>query len=343
MVVLYHSLKWNDIYYCQRPKLILFSKIITLNFNGGYLGVTFFFVLSGFLITYLLINENEKFGYINIKFFYIRRLLRIWPIYYITIIIGFFILPFIFNYLNIDYLNKANIYLYSFFLTNFDHIYNLNNIPSPVLGVQWSVAVEEQFYLIWPVFVIIFINRKFLLISSFLFLFSIFTTLYCDPKFIYFHTLSALRFLSLGGIFAYLCFYKNSYIIRTFDYLSLWIIYLIYILFLIVVYTNGFNFTFIQNNFPMLFFVFIILDQIYNNKNPLKFSKIPFLTYTGKISYGMYLFHMIPIFLLLQIYPGYNNIIIKVLLSFLITFILSYLSYNYFEKPFLKYKNKFYS
>ncbi len=61
-------------------------------FNLGGLGVYFFFVLSGFLITFLLLKEKELFGEIKIKAFYIRRILRIWPLYYFICVLGFFIL-----------------------------------------------------------------------------------------------------------------------------------------------------------------------------------------------------------------------------------------------------------
>ncbi|MBF0511066.1 MAG: acyltransferase [Candidatus Omnitrophica bacterium] len=57
--------------------------------NAGYTAVTFFFVISGFLITYLLLVEKQRFG-INIKYFYIRRILRIWPLYYFIIFLSFF-------------------------------------------------------------------------------------------------------------------------------------------------------------------------------------------------------------------------------------------------------------
>lgn len=70
-------------------------------YDGGgpfflYLGshaVTFFFVLSGFLITFLLIKEKEKVGTISVKKFYLRRILRIWPVYYLLFILGFIVLP----------------------------------------------------------------------------------------------------------------------------------------------------------------------------------------------------------------------------------------------------------
>ncbi|MDB4274068.1 acyltransferase, partial [Algibacter sp.] len=61
----------------------------------GTIGVDFFFVLSGFLITYLLFKEKEKYNKVSVKSFYIRRVLRIWPLYYFVLILVFFILPFI--------------------------------------------------------------------------------------------------------------------------------------------------------------------------------------------------------------------------------------------------------
>src|SRR3954471_16382358 len=66
----------------------------------GKLGVTLFFVLSGFLITYLLLTEKKEFNTIFIKNFYIRRILRIWPLYYLVTILSFFVLPHI-SFLNI--------------------------------------------------------------------------------------------------------------------------------------------------------------------------------------------------------------------------------------------------
>ena len=61
--------------------------------NSGPIGVVFFFVLSGFLITYLLFVEKETTGVIRIKEFYMRRILRIWPLYFLIFILGFFVLP----------------------------------------------------------------------------------------------------------------------------------------------------------------------------------------------------------------------------------------------------------
>src|ERR1043165_7686953 len=117
----------------------------------GQFGVTIFFVLSGYLITYLLLLEKKETG-ISIKRFYIRRILRIWPLYFIIMMLGFFVFPH-FAFLDIptyspvgdNFLEKFLLFL--FFLTNVAFVY----FPGvPYANVLWSVAVEEQFYLIWP-------------------------------------------------------------------------------------------------------------------------------------------------------------------------------------------------
>ncbi len=70
--------------------------------NGGY-AVTFFFVLSGFLITYLLLKEGERTGTVKVKNFYLKRVLRIWPLYFLLIFIGTLLLPYLFSVFQIDY------------------------------------------------------------------------------------------------------------------------------------------------------------------------------------------------------------------------------------------------
>ncbi|MEQ6123888.1 acyltransferase [Pseudotenacibaculum sp. MALMAid0570] len=129
--------------------------------NAGKNGVYIFFVLSGFLISYLLLAEKERFERINVRKFYIRRILRIWPLYYIIVFLCFFVLPFIADW--IPALSKESYYfgliqtlqdapwkpllLFIFFLPNLA-VY----LAAPVAGASqaWSVGVEEQFYLIWP-------------------------------------------------------------------------------------------------------------------------------------------------------------------------------------------------
>jgi len=111
----------------------------------GFLGVDFFFVLSGFLITTLLLREADRDGQFSLRGFYWRRALRILPIYFLVVTLT--ITLFSITDRTWDYWAKAPAYY--LFLANFiqDHV--------PTLGITWSLSVEEQYYLIWPLLLLL--------------------------------------------------------------------------------------------------------------------------------------------------------------------------------------------
>ena len=121
-------------------------------------GVTLFFVISGFLITFLLLKEIENTSTISVPKFYARRILRIWPIYYLFIIISF-IVCWIFNS-EIQFYNQ-NFWLYIFFASNIPLVFHQQIF---ILAHYWSIGVEEQFYALWP-WLVKFSKNKLLLIS----------------------------------------------------------------------------------------------------------------------------------------------------------------------------------
>lgn len=123
----------------------------------GRLGVDLFFVLSGFLITGILLNSRNKPRYfLN---FYAKRTLRIFPLYYIYLSCVFFITP-----LFVDYFNSqlpTNAYLiYYLYMQNFLILPEGGGLPEFLLGVMWSLAIEEHFYLIWPAAVYFSTSRR---------------------------------------------------------------------------------------------------------------------------------------------------------------------------------------
>jgi peptidoglycan/LPS O-acetylase OafA/YrhL len=119
--------------------------------SNGSLGVRFFFVISGYLITKLLLAEEKKTGTINIKDFYVRRVLRIFPVFYLYILVVFglkwFFIP---DIVSSYYL----VFFAGFYLWNYQHFFSYPSIPNDkgywFFGHFWSLAVEEQFYLLWP-------------------------------------------------------------------------------------------------------------------------------------------------------------------------------------------------
>ncbi len=146
LVVVFHTENKKGLFGLKRIDSFFVNTI------GDY-AVTIFFILSGFLITYLLLKEKAKTNTINIPKFYTRRILRIWPLYYLIVLIGCFILPYI-SVLYIpgksllwQYLSTSTILLYLFFLPNI--VFGMyGNIP--YVDQTWSIGVEEQYYFIWP-------------------------------------------------------------------------------------------------------------------------------------------------------------------------------------------------
>ena len=132
--------------------------------TGGHLGVILFFVLSGFLITYLLLEELESTSSINIFNFYLRRIFRIWPLYYLMVLISIFVLPEFFKLINVSsqHFNFEETKYYLFFLPNVAKALQ-HFIPGVVH--LWSIGVEEQFYLLWPLLIICFRKNIVLLLA----------------------------------------------------------------------------------------------------------------------------------------------------------------------------------
>ncbi len=137
-----------------RPTSELVTYLFERVFQNGDLGVNFFFVLSGFLITFLLLKEKHEKRSISIPRFFLRRILRIWPVYFLTIVMGFFLIPYVFKTGNPAYfpfminIPTDKLPWYLCFAVNFDMV--IHGISYLVVVILWSVSVEEQFYLVWP-------------------------------------------------------------------------------------------------------------------------------------------------------------------------------------------------
>ncbi len=119
-------------------------------FDRGWMGVDLFFVLSGFLISGILLDTKESPNYF--KNFYARRVLRIWPLYYCLLAFMFVVLPHASASQGAAIFAKSSPWwAYPFFLQNF--LLPLSTDAAGPLGVTWSLAIEEQFYLVWPIIV----------------------------------------------------------------------------------------------------------------------------------------------------------------------------------------------
>jgi len=138
---------------------ILVVPSFRLFFQNGFLGVDIFFVLSGFLITSILLKEFDRTDDINFKNFYARRFLRLMPAYWLHLGILFFFSYQIFSNSIADELHSNNNFVYAFaYLTNWHRALNGSEITG-LLSHTWSLAIEEQFYLLWAGLLFLMLRR----------------------------------------------------------------------------------------------------------------------------------------------------------------------------------------
>lgn len=325
--------------------------------TSGETGVSLFFVLSGFLITYLLLEEKQWNGTISLKNFYMRRVLRIWPLYFAVLLFGFFIYPLLKSFTGMDTDIPNNLSWYLSFLGNFDlvHIYNAGatNVPM-MIAITWSVAIEEQFYLVWPLLLLIVPARH----NIFIFLAVIagsliFRSLYIDDDYaLTFNTFALVGDLAMGAMFAWGCIYSQGFR-NFFEKLRRPVI--------IIIYITGFLFllfgsSVLPHNVHAIsyrlvntaFFAFIIAEQNLSAHSVYKYSRFALVSGWGKYTYALYLLHPIALqaVIIAFRFAGIENDTFSHHLLYIASFavlsaLMSYFSYHWFEKYFLRMKERF--
>lgn len=334
-------------------KINLFHFIKKDIFGNGNIGVNFFFVLSGFLITYLLIQEKKMNGQINLRNFWIRRVLRIWPLYMFCIVFGFLVFPQLKLVLGQIPNESASIWYYLTFTNNFDVI-NKGLPDASVLGVLWSIAIEEQFYLVWPIILFLLPIKRYWIAFSVVILTSLIFRAFNDTPILHeYHTLSCIGDMAIGSLGAWLIGESDRFK-SMFVNLNKYKIFIIYVLFALIFFYRDellFSSSFIrvfERSIIAIIILCIILEQTYADKSFFKLSNFKTISNLGVITYGLYCLHFIGILIATKVtnLMGVNTKLWQVMISdttiaLAITIIISQLSYRYFEKPFLKMKDKF--
>jgi peptidoglycan/LPS O-acetylase OafA/YrhL len=198
LVMLYH-------FNVNMPRDASVEGLVTTALNAGWIGVDLFFVLSGFLITGILLDSRGSGSYF--KNFYARRVLRIMPLFYLFLFLGLFVYPKLPYQPYPDFRLQNDEFWYLAFLGNL-RIVQVQAFRNPFADITWSVAIEEQFYLVWPL-VVALLPRKWLArvcFGALLTSFSLRTTLYfTDPAYLYSTSLLTpcrLDGLSIGALIA---------------------------------------------------------------------------------------------------------------------------------------------
>ena len=320
--------------------LDMFGLVKLGGYDLGSFGVTIFFTLSGFLITYLLLCENLLKSAIDVRKFYIRRILRIWPLYFAYLFIVLLYLHFKIN---------SDIWYYIFVVPNIPFAMNAavgGVLYIPFIGHYWSLGVEEQFYAFWPWIVKKIKNLKYFLLLFIMAFFVLKIALSAT------HTLRTLqvflhytRFgcLAIGGFGAYLFHTKRDsvkFLNHPVFELSAWLI-------IILIALKSFHlFSIIDHEIISVVTCVIIYSQINNPKKIISLENKIF-DYLGKISFGMYIYNPLVIAIVAGFLRNisYNNGPIYIILIYCTVFasvvLISHISYNGFEIKFLKFKEKF--
>lgn len=313
-------------------------------------GVNLFFVLSGYLITKILLVNKQQISEGNtslktvVKSFFFRRSIRIFPIYYITIIFLMII-----NFQNIwDVWEWLLTYTTNFYIANSHHPY------SGSFSHLWSLAVEEQFYLIWP-FIILFLPKKHiekfivgLILSSLIFKIALHANGVWSTA-INAITLGCADALGFGALIAYWSMYRPSWLtaINRWKVIVLFS-FLPYVFF--IIYPRSYEWMIIpMDNFIFSVFAFFVVIKASQQKyvGVVKFlfeNKVAIRI--GKISYGIYLYHLFMPDLynkFIQWFPGTfsSESGIRIPFLFIASIVIAQISWLLVEKPINRLKAKY--
>ncbi len=335
-VFLCHTLPGSEVFYIERGIPRALGVVLAAISRAGSYGVDLFFVLSAYLITTLLLREQERTGTVHLQSFYLRRILRIWPLYFlalgITVVWAQF-QPSVFlprTYL-VAYLLLAGNWMTAFY-----------GAPPSFMSILWSVSVEEQFYLTWPLALRKLTKQQITVAALMLLIVASLTRWYLahhDPQdyTIWPNTLARLDPIALGILL--------SVVIRFIPKLKLShrgvLLGMGLLLWLVSGHYYSTSVAFSMWGYPAIalgaasLFLCVLGSSLSN----------PVLVYMGKISYGLYVYHLLALHVSADIYAGRTHspiwFGIHCLTALCMTVVLAHISYRFWEAPFLRMKERF--
>jgi peptidoglycan/LPS O-acetylase OafA/YrhL len=325
----------------ENPKMYWSNSYVeSISFFGSE-GVTMFFCLSGYLLSRILISEITATGKLSVRSFYMRRILRIWPLYLSFVTLFFFAAPLLGNQV---IKNSELPYLLSF-------SYNWHQLATQdsrgMAAILWSISIEEQIYLVLPLLLLVFYRWSFAKLAMLLILLGIICRIlfYMYDLSLYRNTFSYMSTVGIGMLFAIyegkirLWFNQNKQLTK---FLSISLI-IVYIFLFKSFFSIGW-WLIIAFDITAIVSILLLLILSGNNKVPTAFFHRIF-AYFGRRTYGMYIFHwpILSIMVSREIfYDDLDGISIRGLIfAFILVAAISSFSYRFFEKPFLRLRRNY--
>ncbi len=344
-VFMHHGLPRDERLYVNSGLSETATQWLLTTKEAGAFGLDLFFALSSYLITELLLREFAARGTFSVSAFYVRRALRIWPLYFTFLALTIFVIP---TLLPAD--RFGSIYIVSFALFVGNWVCVAQGLPYSVANPLWSISVEEQFYIGWPLLLRFFgVNRLKQLAFAMLIvavLTRIGLALYgVEHPGVWCNTIARLDPIALGAILAFVLKGRAPQIstaLRTvlcLTALAIW--------WLVARYLSqdgpGSVATYALSGFAS---VMLLAAVLRSEARILRVPPFSWLVYLGRISYGLYVFHLLALALMAQVMflPIVRiplNFELRLGLSFLLTVALAAVSYKLLEQPFLRLKRRF--
>jgi peptidoglycan/LPS O-acetylase OafA/YrhL len=357
-VVLHHLFTFKNYYGLTHFEFPVIGLI-------GYYGIQFFFAGSGFLITYLLLTEQKKYGEISLKYFFVRRVLRIWPAYYLLIFIALalvlhqplFAIPDLTeNYLASNY-QKGNTLYFAFL----PHLVPFFNPTAPYVHPTYTIGIEEQFYFLWGIlfflaaryvkwiFIILIISIPLLNATHDIFYNSYLTItekgiekyLFKSATYIKYSRFSTFAIGSLLAIFFHMKMKWINVFKSAFVQLAVYAALVLSIVYDISV-------PYFRDEYISILMLLVFIVATFSKESIINYEA-KWLAFLGKISYGIYLFHIFAIIFSIKIcidifhfkIDNYWQLFVLIIMTMLLAALFGFISYFSIEKHFLNVKKRF--
>jgi peptidoglycan/LPS O-acetylase OafA/YrhL len=316
--------------------------IVALVMGAGW-GVDLFFALSAYLITELLIREHQRSQRIDVRAFYIRRTLRIWPLYFLFLTFTLLVVPFLVQW---EYLPLAHRIGFTLFSANWAIAFN--GYPPSVASPLWSVSIEEQFYIVWPL-VIAYVGIRYIPRVAVAMLITAWITRILlmvggvEHPGVYTNTFARLDPIAAGAILA-VALRGGSLRLS-----AIWRVLLSVLAVVVLIVTTRYGaYDGVRSllTYPIVAgaSVLLILAFLHDENAVPRLLRNQFLVLLGRMSYGLYVFHVFAqTFVKNFIDPGDGPISLVIYFgtSLVLTMLLGAASYRWIERPFLSLKERF--